>query len=255
LGGEALQRLEGGASRAARDLVAGLDLTAGLTAAVGARPRPRVVADMVATVDGRAAVHGRSVALGHPADRALLRELRTAADAILVGSATLAAERYANLLDDEQRARRVADGRPPHPLIVTLSRELILDRAIPLFEEPGVPIAVFTYAGQEVVAPVFGADLEVVRLGAQAPLLASALVALGKRGVRSVLCEGGPTLLRHLVADGALDDLLLTVSPLLAAGGAPTILDGEPLAVPAGLALRDVHRADDHVFLHYGLAR
>ena len=70
-----------------------------------------------------------------------------------------------------------------------------------------------------------------------------------------MLCEGGPTLLRRLVADGGLDDLLLTVSPLLAAGAAPTILDGAPLADPARLALRDVHRADDHVFLHYGLAR
>ncbi|HEV7494576.1 RibD family protein [Baekduia sp.] len=254
MGGEALQRLEGdGARRAARDLVAGLGL--GASVAVGARPR--VVADMVATVDGRAAVQGRSVALGHPADRALLRELRTAADAILVGSGTLAAERYANLLDDEQRARRVADGRPPHPLVVTLSRELTLPLAldVPLFDEPGVPIVVFTYAGEDVAAPVLGAELEVVRLPAEVPLLASALVALGARGVRSVLCEGGPTLLARLVLEGGLDDLLLTVSPLLAAGDAPTILDGAPFAEPARLALRDVHRADDHVFLHYGLAR
>ena len=253
MGDEALQRLDAGARRAARDLVAGLGL--GAPVGVGGRHRPRVVADMVATVDGRAAVQGRSVALGHPANRALLRELRTAVDAILVGSATLAAERYANLLDDEQRARRVADGRPPHPLIVTLSRALALPDGVPLFDEPGVPIAVYTYAAEDVVAPVLGADLEVVRLGVGTPLLASALAALGERGVRSVLCEGGPTLLRHLIDGGALDDLLLTVSPLLAAGGAPTILDGEPLAVPAGLALRDVHRADDHVFLHYGLAR
>ena len=251
MGGEGLQRLEDGARRAARDLVAGL----GLDAPVAADARPRVVADMVATVDGRAAIQGRSVALGHPADRALLRELRTAADAILVGSGTLAAERYANLLDAEQRARRVADGRSPHPLVVTLSRRLTLPRDVPLFDELGVPIVVFTYAGEEVVAPVLDADLDVVRVPDEAPLLASALAALGGRGVRSVLCEGGPTLLAHLVADGALDDLLLTVSPLLAAGVAPMILEGAPLVEPARLMLRDVHRADDHVFLHYGLTR
>jgi riboflavin biosynthesis pyrimidine reductase len=253
LDGEALQRLEGGARRAARDLVAGLGLDAPLTA--GAHPRPRVVADMVATVDGRAAVQGRSVALGHPADRALLRELRTAADAILVGSGTLAAERYANLLDDEQRARRVADGQPPHPLVVTLSHELALPRDVPLLDEPDVPILVFTYAGEEIAVPEVGAELEVVRLSPDVPLLPAALIALGERGVRGVLCEGGPTLLRRLVVDGGLDDLLVTVSPLLAAGDAPTILDGAPLVDPARLALRDVHRADDHVFLHYGLAR
>jgi riboflavin biosynthesis pyrimidine reductase len=256
LGGEALQRLGGGARRAARDLVAGLGLDAPVEPSP-AHPRPRVVADMVATVDGRAAVQGRSVALGHPADRALLRELRTAADAILVGSGTLVAERYATLLDEEQRARRAGDGRAPHPLVVTLSRELVLPRPseVPLLDEPGVPIAVFTYAGDEVAAPAVGAELEVVRIDAGAPLLSSALVALGARGVRSVLCEGGPTLLRRLVADGALDDLLMTVSPLLVAGDAPTILDGEPLVDPARLALRDVHRAGDHVFLHYGLGR
>ncbi|HEX5927322.1 MAG TPA: dihydrofolate reductase family protein [Baekduia sp.] len=251
MGGEALQRLEDGARRTARDLVAGLDLAA----PVAAGARPRVVADMVATVDGRAAVQGRSIALGHPADRALLRELRTAVDAILVGSGTLAAERYANLLDDEQRARRVADGRSPHPLVVTLSRRLTLPRDVPLFDEAGVPIVVFTHAGKEVGAPVLGADLEVVRVAAEAPLSASALVALGARGVRSVLCEGGPTLLGRLVADGGLDDLLLTVSPLLAAGTAPTVLDGAPFVDPTRLALREVHRADNHVFLHYGLAR
>jgi riboflavin biosynthesis pyrimidine reductase len=251
LGGEALQRLEDGAQRAARDLVAGL----GLDVPMAVRARPRVVADMVVTVDGRAAIQGRSVALGHPADRALLRELRTAADAILVGSGTLVAERYANLLDEEQRARRVAGGRPPHPLVVTLSRELRLPDGVPLLDESGVPIVVFTHAGEEILAPEAGADLEVVRLGAGVPLLLSALDALGARGVRSVLCEGGPTLLRRLVLDGGLDDLLVTVAPLLAAGAAPTILEGEPLDVPARLALRDVHRAGDHVFLHYGLAR
>ncbi|HEY6762337.1 MAG TPA: hypothetical protein VI318_22750, partial [Baekduia sp.] len=67
MGDEALQRLEGGVRRAARDLVAGLELDA----PVAAGARPRVVADMVATGDGRAAVQGRSVALGHPADREL----------------------------------------------------------------------------------------------------------------------------------------------------------------------------------------
>jgi riboflavin biosynthesis pyrimidine reductase len=251
LGGEALRRLEDGPRRAARDLVAGL----GLAAPPADPSRPRVVADMVATVDGRAAIGGRSVALGHPADRALLRELRTAADAILVGSGTLVAERYANLLDDEQRARRVAEGRPPHPLLVTLSRRLTLPPDVPVLHEPGVPVMVFTHAGEEVAAPVLGAGVEVVRVPGGAPLPASALAALGARGVRFVLCEGGPTLLSHLVADGALDDLLLTVSPLLAAGVAPAILEGAPLVEPPRLALRDVHRAGDHVFLHYGLPR
>lgn len=220
--------------------------------------RERVVADMVATADGRASVDGRSVALGHPEDRALLRELRAAADAILVGTGTLAAERYASLVDDDARERRVAEGRPPHPLLVTTSRRLRLpvDEA-PIFAEEGVPILAFGEAaeGEALDPPPFAAvraDLEVVRL--PAPLtLAAVLEALRARGVKGVLCEGGPSLLRRLVAEDLLDDLCLTVAPLLAAGGAPSILEGDVLPEAPRLHLRDVHRADDHLFLHYGL--
>ncbi|WP_445151179.1 dihydrofolate reductase family protein [Baekduia sp. Peel2402] len=213
--------------------------------------RERVVADMVATADGRAAVDGRSVALGHPEDRALLRELRAAADAILVGTGTLAAERYASLLDDEARKRRVAEGRPPHPLVVTISRRLDLPiAAAPIFSEADVPILAFTES--DAGAPPVAADLEVVRLPAPLSLMA-VLAALRARGVKGVLCEGGPSLLRRLIAEDLLDDLCLTVAPLLAAGGAPSILEGDVLPEVPRLHLRDVHRADDHLFLHYGL--
>jgi riboflavin biosynthesis pyrimidine reductase len=250
LGAADLRRLGDAGSRTVRELVASLGLGEG----AGPRPpagRPRVVADMVVTVDGRAAVSGTSVALGHPADRALLRELRTAADAILVGASTLRAERYANLLDEEQRARRVAAGRPPHPLVVTVSRRLdVVTAEIPLFAEEGVPIAVFAQ-GDGGSLPDVAADAEVVRL--EALTLTAVLELLGARGIRGVLCEGGPTLLRRLVGEGAVDDLLLTVAPLLAAGDAPSILEGDVLDGPARLALLDVHRADDHAFLHYGL--
>jgi riboflavin biosynthesis pyrimidine reductase len=243
--GEDLRQLSDGGARAVRDLVAALGLRSGT---------PRVVADMIATVDGRAAVSGRSVILGHPADRALLRELRTEADAILVGTGTLAAEGYANLLDDEQRARRVAEGRPPHPVVVTVSRGLALpvDEA-PVFDEPGVPVLAFGEEGAG-APPAVGSDFDYALL--PAPLtLAAVLAALTARGLTGVLCEGGPTLLRRLVAEGALDDLLLTVSPLLSAGEEPAILAGDVLADPARLHLSEVHRADDHVFLHYRLPR
>jgi riboflavin biosynthesis pyrimidine reductase len=71
------------------------------------------------------------------------------------------------------------------------------------------------------------------------------------RGVRAVTCEGGPRLLRALVAAGAVDDLLLTVAPLLVAGEGPVSLAGEELSPPARMALRALHRAGDHLFLHY----
>jgi riboflavin biosynthesis pyrimidine reductase len=240
-----LQRLDGGEPRTVRDVVAGLRLHEERPAG----GRPRVVADMVASVDGRAAVQGKSVGLGHPVDRALLRELRTAADAILVGTPTLRAERYANLLDADQRAARVAAGLEAHPIVVTISRRLEVPVEVPLLHEPGVRILVHTESSA--LAPELGAELEVVRCGAGELTLPGVLAELGERGVRGVLCEGGPTLLRELIAQGGLDDLLVTVAPLVVGGAAPSILEGAALPEPATLALHDVHRADDHLFLHY----
>jgi riboflavin biosynthesis pyrimidine reductase len=214
--------------------------------------RPRVVAAMIASADGRIAVQGRSVGLGHPADRALLRELRTAVDAILVGTSTLRAERYANLLDADQRAHRAAAGLEPEPVVATISRRLDLPAHLPLLAEPTARVQVYTEAEGEVGGR--GAGVAVHRFGPGGLTMHAVLEHLrAERGARAVLCEGGPTLLRELVAAGCVDDLMLTLSPMLVAGDAPTPLRGTALDPPVGLALRDIHRADDHLFLHYTL--
>jgi riboflavin biosynthesis pyrimidine reductase len=214
--------------------------------------RPRVVASMIASADGRAAVQGRSVGLGHPADRALLRELRTAVDAILVGAGTLRAERYANLLDDDQRAHRAAGGLEAEPVVATVSRRLDLATDIPLLAEPTARVQVYTEAEGEV--PSQGAWVAAHRFAPGELTMPAVLDHLrAERGAQVILCEGGPTLLRELVAADCLDDLMLTIAPLLAAGDAPTPLRGAVLDPPAGLALRTIHRAGDHLFLHYTL--
>lgn len=232
-----------GGARAARAVVEDLRLReAPLPAG-----RPRVVAAMVASADGRASVDGRSVALGHPADRALFRELRTAADALLVGPGTLAAERYADVVDEEQQGARRRAGRPGKPLVATIARGLDVPGDIGLFAEADQRIAVYTdaTAGQ---APSRGAQVSTHRPAAPASVLAHLREA---HEVRAVLCEGGPRLLHALLAEDLLDDLVLTVAPLLVAGDAPTTLTGPALAPPAGLRLRGAWRAEDHLFLHF----
>ena len=212
--------------------------------------RPRVVAAMIASADGRTAVKGRSVGLGQPADRALLRELRTAVDAILVGTGTLRAERYANLLDPDQRANRIASGLEPEPVVATVSRRLDMATDIPLLAEPTTRVQVYTEAEGEV--PTQGAWVSAHRFEPGGLTMPAILEHLRReRGAQAILCEGGPTLLRELVAAQCIDDLLLTVAPLLVAGDAPTALSGAELEPPAPLTLRDIHRAGDHLFLHY----
>lgn len=230
-----------GPERTAGEVVAELGLQDG-----GRDGRPRVVAIMVGSVDGRASVDGSSTRLGHPQDRALLRGLRAAADCLLAGTGTLAAERYANLLDPEQRAARRAAGRPAHPLVATLTRSGTVPWEVPVFAEAGV--ATMVYAGRPVTVPeaATGTAVRVV------PDARAALEHLGAAcGVASVACEGGPGLLRGLLADDLVDDLLLTLAPLVVAGDGPTATTGEQLPGPPRLALRAVRRADDHLFLHY----
>jgi riboflavin biosynthesis pyrimidine reductase len=236
--------------RTARAIVDGLGLASG----AGVDGRPRVAAAMIASADGRATVAGTSVGLGHPADTALLRELRTAVDAILVGTGTLRAEGYANLLDDAQRERRVARGLDAEPIVATIARRGNVPFDVPLFAEPGARIQVYTEA--EAPPSSAAASVAVERLPPGEATPAAVLAHLAReRGVRSVLCEGGPTLLRGLVASACIDDMLLTLAPLLAAGGAPGLLEGDPLDPPGRLRLSDVHRAGEHLFMHYVAAR
>jgi riboflavin biosynthesis pyrimidine reductase len=240
-----------GGPRAAAAVVEGLRLRDAARAPSG---RPRVVAAMIASADGRAAVQGRSAGLGHPADRALLRELRTGVDALLVGSATLRAERYAQLLDPSQRARRAGAGLPSQPLVATISRRLDVPVDIGLFAERDARVHVFSQAAGSVASR--GAQVAVHRLPAGALHVRSVLAHLrDELGVQAVLCEGGPTLLRRLVSESCLDDLLLTLAPMLVAGDEPAPLAGAAVQPPAGLDLASVHRAGDHLVLHYAVAR
>lgn len=234
--------LPGGEQLDAEALVARLGLGAG-----GRPGRPRVVAIMIASVDGRATIDQGSAKLGHPEDRALLRGLRAAADCLLAGTQTIAAEGYARLLDDAQRAARRSAGRPPHPLVATVSRAGEVPWSAPVFSEAGIEKQV--YVGSPVSVPD---RVTATAVRESAGGLRAMLEHLhAARGVRSVSCEGGPELLRALIADDLVDDLLLTVAPLLVAGDGPTALSGAALDPAVHLGLRHVGRADDHLFLHY----
>lgn len=216
--------------------------------------RPRTIGVMVTSVDGHAAVEGRSGKLGGPEDRAIFRGLRERADALLVGPGTLNRERYSTTLDAHQREARTAQGLPPEPLLATLSRGFTLDEDVPLLHEPLTRALIYTEA--EPTYAVEEDHVEVVRLARATG--AAALADLRARGVGTVNCEGGPSLLAALVREGVLDELLLTVSPKLAGGDdALTILrgalgDGEGPHL-RDLALRGVWRSGDVLFLHYHL--
>jgi riboflavin biosynthesis pyrimidine reductase len=213
---------------------------------------------MVGGLDGSAAVDGRVGALSTPADATLFRALRALADVVLVGAETVRRERYGPVrLSDEARAARVAAGRAEVPRVAVVSRSLALDRSIPLFAEadPAAPPLVVTVAAAPAEARAAVADhAEVVVAGDDTVDLGRMLAELGARGLPVVWCEGGPHLLGELVAADLLDELCLTVAPLM--GGDPL-----PVAVvPPGRAarrfeLRHAGVEGDALFLRYEVAR
>ncbi len=211
--------------------------------------RPFVYLNMVATVDGRAAIEGHSHALGSETDTLLLTELRTLADAILIGSGTLRAEGYGRLVSNPERvARRAAAGRTPTPTAVLISRSLDLPWDAGLFQAADQPVLVYTGADHD--PPETPAPVEVVRRADPA----DALRDLRGRGIRALLCEGGPTLNRALLAAGLVDELFLTLSPLLAGNtDAPRIVEGNDLPAPARLRLQWVLQHDDELYLRYAI--
>jgi riboflavin biosynthesis pyrimidine reductase len=211
--------------------------------------RPAVYVNMIATVDGRATVGGSTAALGAGGDLELLVELRTAADAIMVGVGTVGVEGYGRFMTSKsRRERRLAAGQPTDPPAILVSRSFDVPWEAGLFAAPEQPVIVYTE--RDGAAPSVAAPVEVVRLPACSP--AAVLADLKRRGVQTLLCEGGPTLLRALVGDRLVDELFLTVFPQATADPASlTILNGPPLVPPAALSLRSVLRYGDELFLRY----
>jgi riboflavin biosynthesis pyrimidine reductase len=221
--------------------------------------RAHVMLNMISTVDGRATVGGRSGAISDRADRALFHGLRSAVDAVLVGAGTVRTERYGRIIPDaSRRALRRERGLSEEPLACIVSGRMALDEDLPLLQEPTARVAILTASAASL--PASAAQVEYVRVARDGRLdLKAALRELCERfAVRSVLCEGGPHLACQLLAAGLLDELFLSVSPLLA-GGEPAggealrILAGSELEPPVQLELRSVLRAGSELFLRYGV--
>lgn len=215
--------------------------------------RPWVLANMVSSADGATAVAGLSGPLGGAADRDVFAAIRAVPDVILVGAGTVRAERYGPpRLTDERRRRRTAAGRAPVPRLAIVSNRLAFDLDAPLFveaEEP--PLLLTTAAAPAADVARAGAVAEVVVAGDDGVAPTDALRELAARGATTVLCEGGPTLLGHLVAAAAIDEMCLTLAPFLVSGPSARVASGPAPDVPIGLRLAHVLEDDGTLFLRY----
>jgi riboflavin biosynthesis pyrimidine reductase len=244
------QLLPDSASVQASDLLA--DLRPGSRARAD---RPYTAANFAASADGHATFAGRSRKLGDDGDREIFHGLREQVDAVLAGTETLRTEGYGRIIPDAaRRGRRVAAGLAAEPLACVVTRSGDVPTAIPLFAEPEARIVIFSAMA---IAPIrCAAQVEVVRLEPERPALTSALGRLRRdHGVRSLLCEGGPTLFGALLAERLVDELFLTLAPKLTGGGhGPPVSSGDELAEPGSMKLRWLLERNDSLYLRYALS-
>jgi riboflavin biosynthesis pyrimidine reductase len=214
--------------------------------------RPWVMANMVSSADGAFSLDGRSAGLGGPADRAVFRILRAAADAILATAGTARSERYRRpIIEGDLLEARHDAGLTDSPRLVLVSRSLALPDDLPLLSGPGPAPLVFHPQHSDTSRVPRGVELRAE--GAEDVDLGAALGQLRRDGVEQLLCEGGPDLLGQLVQQDLVDELFLTISPMLAGGDDVGLLGDTPEEARA----MHLHRAledDGFLFLTYRLA-
>jgi riboflavin-specific deaminase-like protein len=216
--------------------------------------RPYLVLNMVSTLDGRIAIDGRSGPIGDEADRELFHGLRTQADAVMVGAGTIRTERYGRMVrKPERRERREAEGLAADPLAVVVSARLRLPEDLPLLQDPDSTVIVLTASDEEL--PALPARVHYLRGPAGAELTLRPLLERlrAEFGVRSILCEGGPSLNESLVRERLVDELFLSLAPKLAGGPPLTVLTGDPLDTPIAAELVTLFEHDGHLFARYRL--
>lgn len=217
---------------------------------------PAIVVNMVTSVDGATTLDGRVGRLTGPTDQALLRRLREASDAVLVGAATVRAEGYSALLRPDARERRQRERGSAEPLLCVVSRDANLGPGSPALRAAPAPVVFLTAEG----APLPEAEREVlaIRGPARGPTEPVRLKPLLTRlradhGVERVVCEGGGTLNAALLAEGVVSELFVAVSPMIAReAGTPPLVAG--VTEPLDLELLAHASADDFVFLRYAIA-
>ncbi|MGE5289581.1 MAG: pyrimidine reductase family protein [Micromonosporaceae bacterium] len=213
-----------------------------------------VMANMVGGLDGSAAIGGRVAALSTPPDAELFILMRALADVVLVGAETVRREGYRDIrLPAERALARQAAGRTRTPRLAVVTRSLELDWSGSAFagapaESRSLVITCKAADARRVERARHVAD--VVIAGEERVDVEHAVLRLSELGARVVLCEGGPTLLGELVSAGRLDELCLTIAPVM--GGDPLPVSVSPPGVPPRhFTLRHVLRDGDTLFLRY----
>jgi len=221
------------------------------------RQRPVVVATFAMTVDGKVTTKNLSpVDFTSREDKLHLFRQRALADAVLIGHTSLKRDNVRLGLPADMQQTRVKRGQSRCPLRAIVSNEGRIDRRLKIFQSDVSPIIIFS---TKRMPPKYQRALEkkaTLHLSNSKHVdLAGMLEALRKKyGVRTVECEGGPTLFRSLLEQGLIDRLNLTIAPYMFGGAkAPTLTGLSKKFLPASVhcSLSDMRTIGDECFLTY----
>jgi 5-amino-6-(5-phosphoribosylamino)uracil reductase len=197
-------------------------------------PADWVALGMVGSLDGAVAVDGTSGGLGGEGDRSAFRALRALGDVVVVGLGTAAAESYRPTWEARHVTARAARGQPPLPRLAMVTGSGRVPTDLRALEDPArPPLVVTTSTGATEARPRVAGRAEVVVVpatGDGSVDLTAAIRILADHGLRRVVCEGGPTLNNAMLTAGVVDELFVTIAPVLVGGGTgivgPALPDG-----------------------------
>ncbi|HZY75652.1 MAG TPA: pyrimidine reductase family protein [Jatrophihabitantaceae bacterium] len=216
--------------------------------------------NFVASVDGAATEDGVSRGLQTPGDNRVFAALRDLADVVLAGAGTVRTEGYHAIgLSARRTAIRRDRGLAERLPTAVVSRSLRLDPDSPLFTDapPDARTIVLTCAsGDRGVRAALERVADVVVCGDSDVDFPAARAALVERGLTRILSEGGPTLFAEMARAGVVDELCLSVTPLLTGPGARRIVAGQLWpGEPLRLALTGLLEEHGALFCRYRVRR
>jgi riboflavin biosynthesis pyrimidine reductase len=217
------------------------------------REGPYLRVNFVSSLDGAVEFDGYSRGLSNAVDQRVFAMLRGHTDAVMVGAGTLRHEGYGPARTPaDLQARRKAAGLSEHPALAIVSAALDLDPSSRVFTEAPVrPIVITRADAPDDRRQALARIADVITCGESVVDVAAARAELARRGLTQVLCEGGPHLFGSLLAADLVDELCLTVSPVLTGAGAGRIVAGAARGEPLHMRLAHLIESDGTMLTRY----
>ena len=214
-----------------------------------AKSRLHVILSAAISIDGKIATHTGDSRLSSQEDTIRLHKLRSRVDAILVGKNTI--ER-----DNPLLTVRFSKGK--NPIRVLLDSKGRISRTSKIFQtcnEIPTIIVVSKNISKKNLENLKTFPIEIIKTGKNSTDIKSLLKILEKKGLRTILVEGGGTVNWQFIKDGLFDEILLTIAPVVIGGTkAITLVQGEGFAKitkSPKIRLKSVKKLENHLVLHY----